>query len=91
MVLAADLGQGPGANDPLRIGGYDTGPSAQVLPSPAEAPGSAAGRDVTDWVKVVSAKDLTFRSGTKDDLAVKPMYRVTDQKYAVYWATEKKA
>jgi hypothetical protein len=39
----------------------------------------------------VSAKDLTFRSGTKDVLAVKPMYRTAGQKYAVYWATEKKA
>ena len=91
MVLAADLGQGPGADDPLRIGGYDTGPSAQALPPPAEAPRGEGGRDATDWVQVVSAKDLTFRSGTKDDLAVKPMYRITGQKYAVYWATEKKA
>jgi hypothetical protein len=91
MVLAADLGQGPGANDPLRIGGYDTGPSAQALPPPAEAPRSEGGWDATDWVKVVSAKDLTFRSGTRDILEVKPMYRITGQKYAVYWATEKKA
>jgi hypothetical protein len=88
MVLAADLGQGPGANDPLRIGGYDSGPSAQALPAPAEAPRSEG--DAADWVKVVSAKDLTFRSGTKDALEVSPMHRITDQKYAVYWATEKK-
>ena len=91
MVLAADLGQGPGADDPLRIGGYDTGPSAQALPPPAEAPRGEGGRDATDWVQAVSAKDLTFRSGTKDVLAVKPMYRTAGQKYAVYWATEKKA
>ena len=91
MVLAADLGQGPGANDPLRIGGYDTGPSAQALPPPAEAPRGEGGRDATDWVQAVSAKDLTFRSGTKDVLEVKPMYRIAGQKYAVYWATEKKA
>ncbi len=91
MVLAANLGQGPGADDPLRIGGYDTGPSAQALPPPAEAPRSEGSPDTADWVKVVSAKDLTFRSGTKDSLEVKPMYRITGQKYAVYWATEKKA
>ena len=91
MVLAANLGQGPGADDPLRIGGYDTGPSAQALPPPAEAPRSEGWPDTADWVKVVSAKDLTFRSGTKDSLEVKPMYRITGQKYAVYWATEKKA
>ena len=91
MVLAADLGQGPGANDPLRIGANDTGPSAQALPPPAEAPRSEASSDAKDWIKVVSAKDLTFRSGTKDSLEVKPMYRITDRKYAVYWATEKKA
>ena len=91
MVLAANLGQGPVADDPLRIGVYDTGPSAQALPPPAEAPRSEGSPDTADWVKVVSAKDLTFRSGTKDSLEVKPMYRITGQKYAVYWATEKKA
>jgi hypothetical protein len=50
------------------------------------APGAEAG----DWIDVVSAKDLRFKSKGAKALAVKPMYRITDEKYAVYWATEKK-
>ena len=43
---------------------------------------------VAELIEVVSAKDLEFKS--RRSLAVKPMYRVTDEKYAVYWGTEKK-
>jgi len=44
--------------------------------------------DAAELIEVVSAKDLEFKS--RRSLAVKPMYRVTDEKYAVYWGTEKK-
>jgi DUF1680 family protein len=87
MVLAAELGAGP-KDGSLKIGGYDTGPRTVELGPPAEAP-VAPGDDVGDWIEVVSAKELVFKSKTKDALAVKPMVRVTDEKYAVYWATEK--
>jgi hypothetical protein len=87
LVLAADLGPGP-KDGPLKIGGYDTGPKDSELGPPAEAPVAAAG-DAAEWIEVVSAKDLTFKS--KGGLAVKPMVRVTDEKYAVYWGGEKKA
>ncbi len=83
LVLAAELGAGP-MDGPLKIGGYDTGPKPAELGPPAEAP---VAQD-TDWIEVVSAKDLAFKAATKD---VKPIYRVTDQKYAVYWGTEKKS
>jgi len=85
-VLAAELGPGP-KDGPLKIGGYDTGPRNAELGPPSEAP-VAPGGDAADWIEIVSAKELTFKVGA---LAVKPMVRVTDKKYAVYWATEKKA
>ena len=45
-----------------------------------------------DWIEVVSAKDLAFRSkAAKAPLHVKPMFQVTDEKYAVYWGMETKA
>jgi hypothetical protein len=73
----------------LKIGGYDTGPKPSELGAPAEAPLAPSG-DASDWIEVASAKDLAFKSkAAKDSLAVKPMYRVTDEKYAVYWGTEK--
>ena len=46
--------------------------------------------DPGEWIEVASAKDLTFKSRGSSALAVKPMYRITDEKYAVYWATENK-
>jgi DUF1680 family protein len=88
LVLAAELGPGP-KDGPLKIGGYDTGPKPAELGPPAEAPVAPEG-DAGDWIEVVSAKDLTFKSNAKDALAVKPMVRIADEKYAVYWSTEKK-
>jgi DUF1680 family protein len=89
LVLAADLGPGP-QDGPLKIGGYDTGPKPAELGAPAAAPVAPPGA-ITEWVEVVSAPDLTFKSALSDAPAVRPLYRVTDQKYAVYWQTEKKA
>jgi len=85
LLLAADLGPGP-KDGPLKIGTYDTGPKAADLGPPAEAPAAPAG-DAANWVEIVSASDLTFKAATKD---VKPLHRIADEKYAVYWGTEKK-
>jgi len=86
LVLAANLGPGP-ENGPLRIGGYDTAP--KDVGAPAEAPAAPAG-DVADWMEVVSAKDLAFKTGYgKSPVAVKPLCRVTDERYACYWRENK--
>jgi DUF1680 family protein len=74
MVLAAVLGDGP-KDGPMKIGGYGT--RAAGMP-PAEAAPVAA------EMQVESASDLRFRSGAT---AVEPLYRIADQKYAVYWKT----
>ena len=89
LVLAAELGPGP-AGEPLQIGGYDPAPKPKEMGPAADAPVAPAG-DASEWVEVVSAKDLKFKTSAKDAVAVKPMYQVTDEKYAVYWGTEKKA
>ena len=83
LLLAADLGAGPAAG-PLRIGTGDTAPRdpGPAAPNPVAPEGDAAA-----FIDITSAKDLTFRSNTKQALSVMPMYRITDQKYAVYWAT----
>jgi DUF1680 family protein len=87
LVLAANLGPGP-KDGPLKFGGYDTGPKQAQLGPPAEAPVAPVG-EAAEWIDVVSAKDLEFESKTA--LPIKPMYRITDEKYAVYWGTEKNA
>jgi hypothetical protein len=84
LVLAADLGAGP-KDGPLKIGGYDSCPRDKELGPPAAAPVAPD----ADWIEVVSAKDLAFKPVVKDAPPVKPLYRVTDEKYAVYWNTEK--
>jgi hypothetical protein len=86
LVLAADLGPGP-KDGPLKIGGYDTAPKPADLGPPAAAPVAPA----ADWIEVVSAKDLAFKPTAKDAPPVKPLYRIADEKYAVYWNTEKKS
>jgi hypothetical protein len=87
LVLAAELGEGP-KDGPQKIGGYDTGAKQADLGPPAEAP-IAPGGDAADWIEVVSAKGLAFKARAKDTLTVKPMVQITDQKYAIYWGTEK--
>ncbi len=75
LVLAADLGAGP-ASGPLKIGAYETGP---------KDPGPAAAHPV-GFPELVSAKELTFRAG--GSISVKPLYRIADERYAVYWAKQ---
>jgi len=91
LVLAADLGPGP-KDGPLKIGhGRGTAPNASELPKPDPNP-VAPGGEAGDWMEVVSAKHLSFKSRGTNALSVKPMYRIADEKYAVYWTTpEKKA
>ena len=92
LVLAAEMGQGP-KDGPLKIGGYDTTP--KEVPPPADAPHVVTGKKdpamgKPEWMEVVSTADLKFKTvGQKTEQAMKPLYTVTDEKYAVYWKTEK--
>ncbi len=89
LVLAADLGSGP-EDGLLRIGNDDPWASQAHLPAAEPNPTAGAG-EVREWIEVVSAQDLIFKSRGVNTLTVKPMYGITDEKYAVYWTTENKA
>jgi DUF1680 family protein len=88
LVLAANMGPGP-EGAPLRIGNDDPWAKAAHLPL-AEPNPVVQGNEVGEWMEVASAKDLSFRSRGTNALAVKPLCRITDEKYAVYWSTEEK-
>jgi DUF1680 family protein len=85
MVLAEDMGPGP-KDGVMRIGGYDSCP--KEIPAAGAAPKVQRAGEA-DWVAVESAGELRFKGAGA--AIVKPLYRVTDEKYAVYWRTEKKA
>ena len=89
LVLATEMGAGP-VGEPLRIGGYEPAPAAKELPPAEEAPRVMTGGEM-DWLEIASASDLRFRTvGQKAPQSARALYSVTDQKYAVYWKTEKK-
>jgi len=89
LVLAAALGSGP-KEGPQRIGDDDPWAKRAHLPAATPNPKAGAG-DVEDWMEVVSARELRFKSRGTDSWAVTPMYRIAAEKYAVYWDKEKKA
>jgi DUF1680 family protein len=74
MVLAGVMGDGP-KDGPMKIAGYDT---------VAKGAGPAAPAPKAVAMEVSSASALQFKSGGMD---VKPLYRIADEKYAVYWKT----
>jgi hypothetical protein len=88
MVLAADLGAAP-ADGPMRvIHSGDTVP--KNLPAADPLPKAAAGSDADtkQWVQVESAPELRFTAaGESAKYQLMPMYRIRDQRYAVYWQT----
>jgi hypothetical protein len=49
-----------------------------------------AARGKPEWMELVSPTDLKFKTvDQKTEQTVKPLYAVADEKYAVYWKTEK--
>jgi hypothetical protein len=88
MVLAADLGAGPTGDPGKIILGGD--PWAKNLPAASPLPKAAAGSDAEtkQWVQVESAPELRFTAaGDGAKYQLMPMYRIRDQRYAVYWQT----
>lgn len=84
LLLAADLGAGPAEGPQKVVHGRPTTPKempkADALPK--VAPDGGAGQ----WVEVASAPELRFKAkGADREYDVMPMYRIEDQKYAVYW------
>jgi DUF1680 family protein len=87
LVLAANLGAGPGAGPERMIRGRSTEPES--IAPPASLPKVAPGRSVAPgvpWVELQSKADLHFRAsaeGAEYDLM--PMYRIRDERYSIYW------
>jgi DUF1680 family protein len=73
MVLAAVMGAGP-KDGPMKIGGNDT--TAKAMPKAEAAP-------ILSGMAVESASELRFRTAANE---VKPLWRISDEKYGVYWS-----
>jgi DUF1680 family protein len=88
LVLAADLGMGPG-DGPMRvIHSGDTVPKNLPAASPLPRVAIAHGAGAKEWIQATSLPDLRFTVGgetAKYDLI--PMYEIRDQRYSIYWQT----
>jgi DUF1680 family protein len=86
LVLAADLGAGP-ADTPSRvIHSGDTVPKNLPAASPLPKVAAAPDANTKQWIQVESAPELRFTaSGEGVKFPMMPMYRITDQRYSVYW------
>jgi uncharacterized protein len=88
LVLAGQLGDS-GLTAALTYPGYETAPHGEPVPVPAIANSS---HDPTGWVEPVKDQALTFQAvGQSDSLSLEPLYRVSGQRYAVYWKVAGKA
>ena len=89
LVLAADLGAGP-ANGPTK---FIRNTTPEHPPAPDPLPKVAAGPDVktSQWIQTESKSEMRFSvAGEDKKYDVMPMYRITDQRYSIYWQTPKK-
>jgi uncharacterized protein len=90
LVLASDLGAGPGDGPKRVIHGRPTGPENIA---PPEALPKAAAADTAHgptWVELESREDLRFRAATPGGpQRLIPMYRIRDERYSVYWQLRK--
>jgi hypothetical protein len=85
LVLAADLGAGPG-DGPLRVvHGRPSGPENIPPPGPLPKVATDAARTAA-WVELESKEELRFRAPSEGGARkLMPMYRVRDERYSVYW------
>ena len=89
LVLAADLGPGPGDASSTVLHSGDTAPakipSSDPLPKAVATPDSKPDQ----WVQTESKSELRFKAGGDGvKQALMPMYQIRDQRYSVYWQIE---
>lgn len=72
LVLAGMMGEGP-KDGPMKVAGYDT-----------FAKGAGPAMEAPKRGEVAASSALAFKVGALD---AKPLYQITDEKYAVYWRT----
>ena len=88
LVLAGRLGD-QGLTKAKTYPGYDTAPGGEPIPVPAIANLSKL---ATGWVEPVSGKPLTFRTtGQEEAIGFIPLYKVSGERYAVYFKVNTKA
>jgi len=82
LVLAGRLG-GNGLTQPLVYPGYDTAPGGDPIPVPAVANNS---QDPAGWLEPAPDQKLAFRAvGQSENISLVPLYKLTGERYAVYW------
>lgn len=89
MVLATDMGAGPTEGPQKVIHGRGTEPEGKPKPNAlpkVHIANRESGTSAADWVQVSSASDLRFKAaGANGEIALLPLYQITEQKYAVYF------
>jgi len=89
MVLAADLGSGPGDGPSRVIHGRPTVPENLPPPEPLpKAPPAQSGVNQESWVELESKGELRFKAAGADTrYELLPLYQIQEQRYSVYWQT----
>jgi len=91
LVLAARMGRNGLSQDMIDAG---QGPDMGRLPAlamPAFNPAPAS-EPTSTWVEKKAEEELTFKtSGQAKDFEFKPLYRIFDERYSVYWQKTQKS
>jgi DUF1680 family protein len=88
LVLAGRLGSENLSKAMVYIG-YDTSPGGKPVPVPVIVSNS---KDPMGWVKPISSQPLTFGTwGQGQQIALIPLYKLFDERYAVYWKVQTRA
>jgi DUF1680 family protein len=85
LVLAGRLGA-EGLTESMTRIGYDTTPGGKPGPAPVIR---AHASDAFDWVEAVAGQRLSFRTaGQTESISLVPLYKVSGERYAVYWKVQ---
>lgn len=88
LVLAGSLGK-QGVTEAVTYAGYDTAPKEEPIPVAALVNPS---KDASGWVEPASGTPLAFRTtGLAEPVSFAPLYKVSGERYAVYWKVAGKA
>jgi DUF1680 family protein len=90
LVLATNLGPGPADGPNKIIRGRSTAPDNIPSPDPLPKSNAAPGVKPDQWVETESKSELRFKAVTEGSKhEIMPMYQIRDQRYSVYWQSNK--
>jgi DUF1680 family protein len=90
LVLATNLGPGPVDGPNKIIHGRSTAPDNIPSPDPLPKSNAAPGVKPDQWVETESKSELRFKAVTEGSKhEIMPMYQIRDQRYSVYWQSNK--